>query len=128
MTGQRKAVLGFQGWQTGKASICEETNDIMFVCRVLWFCVWVKSVSSKRRIDILPLGTKGGTFLGLLLLNCLQLKIILCQRRILGDTFWFLLLLIIAQNFHLFFFLLLCLTILCHFFVCLLVFVLFSES
>lgn len=60
MTGQRKVVLDFQEWQTGKVNIWEETDGVRFVCRFLWFHPWANESVSTKRIYILPLGRKGG--------------------------------------------------------------------
>lgn len=67
MTGQRKVVLDFQEWQTGKVNIWEETDGVRFgvrfICGFLWFHSWANLfVSTERRIYILPLGRKEGAF------------------------------------------------------------------
>lgn len=86
MIGQRKVDLGFQGWPT-VGNVWKEASGERFVCRFLLCCLWADKglFPSERKIYILPLCKKGGgwreIFIHLLLLNCLQFKIIFILKR-----------------------------------------------
>ena len=79
------------GWSFSSVSRKIRVNWPRFMCRFLC-CVFVLLRLCLVKGEFLSclLAEKGELFLHLLLLNCLQHKMILCQRGIFwGDIFWF---------------------------------------
>lgn len=74
----------------GKVNIQEETTGVTFVCRFLWCHLWAgKGLSLVKREFISCLQVeKRDLFLGFLLLNCLQLKIIFMSNGIFFVLGW----------------------------------------